>query len=82
MTYNPITKVYSLNQDTAVNYLDTCLKLDKSYALLSSTPGSLKEMPHEISSTISRSIHPVGTSKYGQGEYQDNRIELKLDPPY
>jgi 2-polyprenyl-6-hydroxyphenyl methylase/3-demethylubiquinone-9 3-methyltransferase len=27
MTYNPITKIYSLNQDTAVNYLMACTPL-------------------------------------------------------
>jgi 2-polyprenyl-6-hydroxyphenyl methylase/3-demethylubiquinone-9 3-methyltransferase len=26
MTYNPITKIYSLNQDTDVNYLIACRK--------------------------------------------------------
>jgi 2-polyprenyl-6-hydroxyphenyl methylase/3-demethylubiquinone-9 3-methyltransferase len=28
MTYNPLTKVYSLNQDTDVNYLAACTRLD------------------------------------------------------
>jgi 2-polyprenyl-6-hydroxyphenyl methylase/3-demethylubiquinone-9 3-methyltransferase len=26
MTYNPLTKIYSLNQDTDVNYLLACIK--------------------------------------------------------
>jgi 2-polyprenyl-6-hydroxyphenyl methylase/3-demethylubiquinone-9 3-methyltransferase len=26
MTYNPLTKIYSLNQDTDVNYLMACVK--------------------------------------------------------
>jgi 2-polyprenyl-6-hydroxyphenyl methylase/3-demethylubiquinone-9 3-methyltransferase len=26
MSYNPITKIYSLNQDTSVNYLVACTR--------------------------------------------------------
>jgi 2-polyprenyl-6-hydroxyphenyl methylase/3-demethylubiquinone-9 3-methyltransferase len=32
MTYNPITKIYSLNQDTDVNYLIACRKPHRAHA--------------------------------------------------
>jgi len=41
VTYNPVTKVDSLNQDTAVNSLAACRKSGKFHASTSSTPSRL-----------------------------------------